>query len=121
MTDERLGEPRQESAAGELALLRSENAELRRRAEATERLIEELRAEALARRVEVRRLAEALPLAMSRHALVRSMLRDVRHHPDKRDVVRRGLRKGGRGVRKVARKLARGVRKAMRMLRRDAP
>ena len=83
--------------------LRAENAELRRRVEAAEAMIEELRAESVARRAEVRRLAEQLPLAMSRHALVRQMLRDVRAHPDKAGVVRRAVRKLGRAPRKALR------------------
>jgi hypothetical protein len=88
-------------------------------------LIDELRAEAVVRRAEVRRLAEALPAAMSRQALVRSMLHDVRHHPTRSASRARGVRKLGRGVRKVARKVDRGVRrlpraqrKAMRIVRR---
>jgi hypothetical protein len=83
--------------------LRDENTELRRRVEAAEQVIGELRAEALQRRAEVRAMAEALPTAMSRHALVKGMLRDVRHHPDKGGVLRRGLRKLGRAPRKALR------------------
>lgn len=83
--------------------LAAENVELRRRIEIAEATIAELRAEALERRAEVRRLAEALPTAMSRHALVMGMLRDVRHHPDKAGVARRGLRKLGRAPRKAVR------------------
>ena len=83
--------------------LRDENTELRRRVEAAEQVIEELRAQALQRRAEVRALAEALPKAMSRHALVRGMLHDVRHHPDKGGVLKRGVRKLGRAPRKAAR------------------
>jgi hypothetical protein len=90
-------------AADDAHLLRAENAELRRRVEAAEALIDELRAEALARRAEVRTLAEALPLAMSRHALVRAMLHDVRHHPDKAGVATRAVRKLGRAPRKAVR------------------
>ena len=85
--------------------LRDENTELRRRVDAAEQLIDELRAEALQRRAEVRAMAEALPTAISRHALVRGMLHDVRHHPDKNGVLRRGIRKVGRAPRKAARLL----------------
>lgn len=94
-------------ADGETAQLRAENAELRRRVEVAEALIGDLRAEALTRRAEVRELAQALPVAMSRHALVRSMLRDVRSHPDKVGVGRRALRKLGRAPRKALRILRR--------------
>ena len=83
--------------------LRDENTELRRRVEAAEHVIEELRVQALQRRAEVRAMAEALPTAMSRHALVKGMLHDVRHHPDKAGVLRRGVRKLGRAPRKAVR------------------
>lgn len=83
--------------------LRDENTELRRRVEAAEQVIGDLRADALQRRAEVRALAEALPTAMSRHALVKGMLHDVRHHPDKAGVLRRAIRKLGRAPRKAVR------------------
>ena len=91
----------------ELEELRAENVELRRRVETAETMIADLRAEALVRRTEVRQLAEALPAAMSRHALVWGMLRDVRHHPDKAGVLKRALRKLGRAPRKAMRILLR--------------
>jgi len=91
----------------DLAALQAENAELRRRVELAEREIAALRADALERRAEVRSLAEAFPAAMSRHALVIGMLRDVRHHPDKRGVLSRAIRKLGRAPRKAVR-LVRG-------------
>jgi hypothetical protein len=87
----------------DLAALQAENAELRRRVELAELEIERLRSESLARRAEVRSLAESFPVAMSRHALVMGMLRDVRHHPDKRGVMTRATRKLGRAPRKAAR------------------
>jgi hypothetical protein len=80
--------------------------ELRRRADVAERSIAELRREALERRAEVRALTEALPVAMSRNTLLRSMVSDAWHHPDKAGVLRRGVRK-----------LARAPRKALRVLR----
>ena len=83
--------------------LRDENAELRRRIELAQTTIDQLRTEAMDRRAEVRALAEALPTAMSRHALVRQMIRDARHHPDKRGVLARAIRKLGRAPRKAAR------------------
>jgi hypothetical protein len=87
----------------DLEALRAENDELRRRVTEAEEAIVVLRSEALARRTEVRSLAEALPTAMSRHALVTGMLRDVRHHPDKKGVLQRAIRKLGRAPRKAVR------------------
>lgn len=92
--------------------LAAENAELRRRLELAHEQIDVLRSEALARRAEVRSLAEALPTAMSRHALVMGMLHDVRHHPDKAGVLRRAVRKLGRAPRKAARLLRQRLRPA---------
>jgi hypothetical protein len=89
--------------SAEIDGLEAENAELRRRVELAEQQIATLRAEALARRSEIRAMAEALPTAMSRHALVTGMLRDVRRHPDKGGVLRRALRKLGRAPRKAVR------------------
>ncbi len=96
-----------DSPAGELVRLAEENAELRRRVDAAQATIAELRTEAIERRAEVRSLAEALPTAMSRHALVHQMLHDARHHPDKRGVFGRAVRKLGRAPRKAARMLLR--------------
>jgi cell division protein FtsB len=62
----------------DLEQLRAENAELRRRVHAAEARIDELHAEAVRRRAEVRALAERLPAAMSRRALVRSLFRSLR-------------------------------------------
>jgi hypothetical protein len=87
----------------DLAALQAENAELCRRVELAERGIAQLRADALQRRAEVRSLAEAFPTAMSRHALVTAMLRDVRHHPDKRGALTRAIHKLGRAPRKAVR------------------
>jgi hypothetical protein len=90
--------------------LSAENDELRRRVEHAEQQIDVLRAEALQRRAAVRSMAEALPTALSRHALVTGMLRDVRHHPDKAGVIGRAVRKLGRAPRKAARLLLRRAR-----------
>jgi hypothetical protein len=98
----------------EIARLQAENDELRRRIDLALQQIDVLRAEALQRRAEVRSLAEALPTAISRHALVMGMLRDVRHHPDKAGVLGRAVRKLGRAPRKA-------VRLAMQRLGRSAP
>ena len=87
----------------DLDVLAAENAELRRRVTEAESVIATLRAEAFERRAEVRAMAEALPTAMSRHALVMGMLRDVRHHPDKKGVASRAVRKLARAPRKAAR------------------
>jgi len=80
-----------------------EHAELRRRLALAEAALAEMRAEALARRSEVRTLAEALPTAMSRHALLRSMASDARHHPDKAGVAKRAIAKLGRAPGKAMR------------------
>lgn len=98
----------------DLDALQAENAELRRRVDVAEREIDQLRSEALARRAEVRTLAEAFPAAMSRHALLTGMASDVRHHPDKRGVAQRGLRKLGRAPRKVVRILRNKLIKSTR-------
>ncbi len=86
-----------------LTQLEAENAELRRRVDLAEGEIGRLRADALARRAEVRSLAESFPAAMSRHALLTAMMRDVRLHPDKKGALRRAVRKLGRAPRKVVR------------------
>jgi chromosome segregation ATPase len=91
------------SPPDDLAELRRENEELRRRVATAEAALAELRAEALARRAEVRSLAEELPTAMSRRTVLAAMLRDVRHHPDKRGVIRRGFAKLARAPRKAVR------------------
>lgn len=91
--------------SAEIERLSAENAELRGRIVAAEQQIATLRTEALARRAEIRSMAEALPAALSRHALVMGMLRDVRHHPDKGGVASRAIRKLGRAPRKAARLL----------------
>ncbi len=96
--------------SAEIDRLSAENAELRRRVDTAEQLIATLRDEALARRAEVRAMAEALPTAMSRHALVTGMLRDVRHHPDKAGVFGRAIRKLGRAPRKAVRLVLRRTR-----------
>jgi len=94
----------------EMDRLRAENDELRRRLDVASGEIDVLRAEALERRAEVRTLAEELPAAMSRHALLRDMAGDVVHHPDKIGAIGRAIRK-----------LARAPRKAMRLaLRRSS-
>jgi len=64
-----------------------------------EELLDELQRESEQRRVELREIAAQLPAAMSRRAILRAVAADVRHAPDKRDVVTRALRKVGRGPR----------------------
>jgi chromosome segregation ATPase len=93
----------------ELARLRAENDELRRRVDEAERVLSDLKNEALARRAEVRALAEELPAAMSRRAVVSGLLRDLVHHPDKAGVMRRAMAKLGRAPRKLARMLHLGA------------
>ncbi len=85
------------------AELERENTELRRRVDVAEASLEEMRAETLARRAEVRALAESLPTAMSRHALLWAMARDARSHPDKAGVVKRAIAKAGRAPGKAVR------------------
>lgn len=90
--------------------LRVENEALRSRIAAADAELDALRTEALARRAEVRALAESLPLVASRRAILGEMVREARHHPDKRGVARRavaklwrGVRKAGRGARRIGR------------------
>ena len=86
-------------AVDEAEQLRTENADLRRRVAAAEAAIAELRAEALARRQEVRALVADLPVAMSRKTLLRQVASDVVHHPDKKGVVVRVVNKIRRKLR----------------------
>jgi hypothetical protein len=66
----------------ELDHLRSENAELCRRIEIVRAEIDQLRAESLQRRDEVRRLVADLPAVVSRRAVVRQMFGlGARHRP----------------------------------------
>ena len=91
----------------ELDQLRSENAELHRRIEVVRAEIDELRAESLKRRDEVRRLVADLPTVVSRRTVVREMLREGANHPDKPGVLGRALRKLGRAPRKALRLITR--------------
>jgi hypothetical protein len=52
-----------------------------------------IEAESNARREELRRIAAELPAAISRRALVRSMVVDLRHSPNKGAIARRSLSK----------------------------
>ena len=88
----------------ELEELRSENADLRQRVAAAEAAIAELRAEALARRQEVRALVADLPVEMSRKTLLRQVASDVVHHPDKKGVVVRIVNKIRRKLRPTNRR-----------------
>lgn len=91
----------------ELDHLRSQNAELRRRVEATRIEIDELRSEALQRRDEVRKLVEGLPTVVSRRTVLRKLVVQSVHHPDKAGVMGRALRKLGRAPRKATRVVTR--------------
>jgi hypothetical protein len=91
----------------ELDHLRAENAELRRRVDAVTAEIDQLRVESLQRRDEVRRLVADLPTVVSRKSVVRQMLSDGAHHPDKSGVAGRALRKLGRAPRKAFRQITR--------------
>jgi len=92
------------SADDELQMLRAENVDLRRRVEAAEAAIGTLREEALQRRQQVRDLVADLPVAMSRKTLLRQVVSDAIHHPDKKGVVVRAVNKARRGVRKATRR-----------------
>jgi len=94
-------------SSGELDHLRSENAELRRRIEEVRIEIDALRAESLQRRAEVRELVADLPKVVSRRAVVREMVIEGVHHPDKPGVMRRAVRKAGRAPRKAYRTITR--------------
>ena len=87
--------------------MRAENADLRRRVDAVQASIDELRAESLQRRDEVRQLVAELPTVVSRRTVLREMLREGANHPDKSGVLERALRKLGRGPRKAWRLLTR--------------
>ena len=84
-----------------LAALQQENADLRERVAAAETAIEELRAEALDRRQAVRDLVAELPVVMSRKTLLRQVVADAVHHPDKKGVFVRAVNKGRRATRNV--------------------
>ena len=79
------------------------NAELRRRLAVAEAALAELRIEALQRRAEVRALAESLPNVVSRQTMLRSIARDLRHHPDRSGIAKRAVAKAGRAPRKAVR------------------
>jgi len=87
----------------ELERLRLENTDLRQRVVSAEAAIEELRADALERRQEVRALVADLPVAMSRKTLLRQVARDAVRHPDKKGVVVRVVNKARRTVRNATR------------------
>ena len=89
-------------STSELDRLRTENTELRRRLELVDAELVELRDDALARRAEVRELAESLPTAVSRRAMVVQMTKDAVAHPDKTGLATRAIRKLGRAPRRLA-------------------
>lgn len=92
-----------ETLLAENERLRAENDELTLRFAELDLELSALKDEALERRAEVRRLAEALPTAMSRKTLLVQMVSDVRHHPDKRRMFGRAVAKVGRGFKKAGR------------------
>ena len=85
--------------------LEAENAELRRRIGLVDTELDALRTESLERRQDVRSLAESLPTAESRKVLLTQMANDLLHHPDKKRMVGRALRKLARGPRRLARSI----------------
>ena len=68
-------------------------------------LLDQLHAESVARRAELRAIAEQLPATLSRRALLKSMLVDVRHAPRKGAIVKRAVRKMARAPRAAARRI----------------
>lgn len=58
--------------------------------------LDRLQAESRERSAELRSIADQLPVTMSRRALLRALVVDVRHSPNKRAIV-------GRAVSKIAR------------------
>jgi len=80
-----------------------ESEELRRRLEVVERLLDDLQAESLQRRAEVRALVADLPAVVSRRTVLRALVVDSMQHPDKAGVATRALRKLGRAPRKLVR------------------
>ena len=56
----------------------------------------QIEAEANARRDELRRIAAALPAAISRRSMLRSLGGDLLHAPNKGDIIRRAVAKLGR-------------------------
>lgn len=68
-------------------------------------LLDQLHAESVARRAELREIAEQLPATLSRRALLKSMLVDVRHAPRKGAIVKRAVRKMARAPRAAARRI----------------
>jgi hypothetical protein len=93
--------------ASELEALRAENAELRRRIDEATALLDALQAESLERRAEVRALVADLPVVVSRKTVLRTLVSEGIHHPDKAGVACRALRKLGRAPRKAVRILRR--------------
>ena len=57
------------------------------------RQLDQLEAESNVRREELRQIATQLPAAVSRRAVVRSAISDLRNAPNKGEIVRRGARK----------------------------
>jgi hypothetical protein len=68
-------------------------------------LLDQLHAESVARRAELKSIAEQLPATLSRRALIRSALADLRHAPNKAAIASRGLRKLARAPRSIVRRL----------------
>lgn len=59
------------------------------------------------RRAELRRLAAAVPAALSRRALVAGLVDDLRHAPNRGEIARRGARKLLRAPAALLRRLTR--------------
>lgn len=58
--------------------------------------LDELERQSNERRAELQRLAAQIPAALSRRAVLRSIVADARRSPNKGEILRRGLAKVGR-------------------------
>lgn len=81
-----------------------------------EELLDDLQRESDQRRVELREIAAQLPAAMSRRAVLRSVVVDIRRAPNKGDIVTRAVRKLGRGFRKLGRAPRKAAHTIMRIV-----
>lgn len=68
------------------------------------RKLDELEAEANARRAELRAIAAQLPATISRRALLRAVVTDLRHSPNKGAIVKRAVSKVVRAPLHVAKR-----------------
>lgn len=69
------------------------------------RRLDELEAESNARRDELRAIAAQLPATISRRALLRTVVDDIRRSPNKGEIVRRAVSRIGRAPLHAAKRL----------------